>query len=88
MDFTNTWKSSHCSVEFQSNVGAMRRVEGLGASAFKALVRSVIAAGSPMTAKVQTRTTCADNVGAGQGCLKWDCGGCHKNNWRTACYAV
>ena len=50
-----SWKSSHCSVEFQSNVGVMRRVEGLGASAFRAAVStakgSAGSGGSGMTAQ-------------------------------------
>ena len=73
---------------FQSKVGEMRVVEGLDASAFRALVSSVIAAASPMTAKVQTKTTCTDTVSVGQGCLVLDHGGCQENNSRTACYAV
>ena len=81
-------KSVYCSVEFQLKVGGMRMVEGLGASAFKALVSSVIAAVSPMNTKVQARMTCTDTVSTGQGCLVWDCGGCQENNTRTACYAV
>ena len=40
MDLTKSWKSSSCSVEFQSNDanGAMRRAEELGASALRAAV--------------------------------------------------
>ena len=34
-DFAKSWKSEYCSVEFQSKVGRMRVVEGLGASALR-----------------------------------------------------
>ena len=46
-------------------------VEGLGASAFRASVSNLIAvvSVSPMTAEVQTRTTCTDTVSASQGCF-------------------
>ena len=69
--FCKSWKSEYCSVEFQSKVDGTRVVEGLGASAIRALVSNVIAAvsASPMTAKVQTRTTCTDTVNASQGCF-------------------
>ena len=46
-----SWKSSYCSVEFQSNVGATRRVEGLGASALRAAKGSACSGGSGMTAR-------------------------------------
>ena len=71
-DFIKSWKSEYCSVEFQLKVGGMRMVEGLGVSAFRALVSSVIAAESPKTANFQTRTTYMDVESAGQGCLVWD----------------
>ena len=46
-------------------------VEGMGVSAFKALVSNVVAAvsPSPITEKVQTRTTCPDTICATEGCF-------------------
>ena len=70
-DLAKSWKSEYCSVEFQLKVGGMRVVEGLGASAFRASVSNLIAvvSASPMTAEVQTRTTCTDTIIASQGCF-------------------
>ena len=55
MDLMKSWKSSYCSVEFQSNVGVTRRVEWLSASALRAAVSdaklSAGCGGSFMTAK-------------------------------------
>ena len=57
---------------------------GLGASGFKAVVGSVMVLFmSPMTAKVQTRTTCTDTVSVGQGCLVWDYRDSQEYNSRT-----
>ena len=74
-DCVKSWKSEYCSVEFQLKVGGTRVVEGLGTSAFKALVSSAIVTASPMTAEVQ-RTNCTDTVSADQGCLVQNCRGC------------
>ena len=60
-DLTKSWKSLYCSVKFQSNVGATRRVEGLGASALRASVSaakgSAGSGGSGMTARSLSRVT-------------------------------
>ena len=68
MDFVKSWKSEYCSIEFKAKVGGRRVVKGLRASAFRALVSNMTAAvlGSPMTAKVQTKTTYTDTVNASQ----------------------
>ena len=60
-DLTKSWKSLYCSVEFQSNVGVTRRVEGLGASALRAAVSAAKGSsgsgGSGMTTKSLSRVT-------------------------------
>ena len=57
-DLVNSRKSSYFSVEFQSNVGAMRVVEGLGASAFSAAVSVAMGSagsGGGMIVEIQKR---------------------------------
>ena len=61
MDLTKSWESLYCFVEFQSNVGVTRRVEGLGASALMVAVSaakgSADSGGTSMVAKCLSRLT-------------------------------